>query len=75
MPSTVIKRFDYDEDNRVLVIEFVTGTRYRYFEVDKAVVEAFRRFREKGIFYNQQIKGKYAFEKILPGDAAGSAVI
>ncbi|MGN6416460.1 MAG: KTSC domain-containing protein [Pseudobacter sp.] len=61
MPSTVIRSFVYDADQETLIIEFVSGNRYRYQHVDKEVVEAFRAYREKGVFYNRHIKGKYAF--------------
>ena len=64
MPSTVIRSFVYDEEQETLIIEFVSGNRYRYLNVKKEVVDAFRVYREKGVFYNQHIKGKYAFERL-----------
>jgi len=64
MPSTVIRSFVYNEEEETLIIEFVSGNRYRYLKVKKEVVDAFRSYREKGVFYNQHIKGKYAFERL-----------
>jgi hypothetical protein len=64
MPSTVIRSFVYNEEQETLIIEFVSGNRYRYLNVKKEVVDAFRAYREKGVFYNQHIKGKYAFERL-----------
>ena len=32
MPSTVIRRFDYDAERRELLVEFVTGRRYLYLD-------------------------------------------
>jgi hypothetical protein len=64
MPSTVIKSFQYDEPGAVLTIEFVSGTRYAYYEVPKAVFEQFGKYREKGVFYNQEIKGKFRFARL-----------
>jgi hypothetical protein len=64
MPSTVIKSFEYDASSGTLTIRFVSGSVYAYYEVAENVYEEFRQFREKGIFYNQQIKGKFRFERI-----------
>lgn len=64
MPSTVIASFTYDEVAQTLLIQFVSGTRYLYYQVPKEVAEAFRTFREKGVYYNQHIKGKFGFSKI-----------
>lgn len=64
MPSTVIKYFTYDETARTLTIGFVSGSRYRYLEVEKKLYEAFKLYREKGVFYNRRIKGKYEFIKL-----------
>ncbi len=64
MPSTVIKGYEYNEATRSLIIEFVSGNRYRYLNIDKTVIDAFKNYREKGVFYNREIKGKYAYEKL-----------
>jgi hypothetical protein len=64
MPSTVIKSFQYDEASAVLTITFISGARYAYYEVPKAVFEQFGKYREKGVFYNQEIKGKYRFSRL-----------
>jgi hypothetical protein len=64
MPSTVIRSFDYNAADAVLTITFVSGSVYAYYEVPQEVADAFREYREKGVFYNEQIKGKFRFEKI-----------
>ena len=64
MPSTVIRSFQYDAATQVLAIEFVSGTCYYYEQVPAAVADAFRAFREKGIYYNNEIKGKYLFTRV-----------
>lgn len=66
MPSTVIRSFDYDPSSAMLTIRFVSGSVYVYHEVPASVYDQFRNFREKGIFYNQQIKGKFSFQRIFP---------
>jgi hypothetical protein len=64
MPSTVIRSIAYNETSAVLTIVFVTGSVYEYFDVPADVYEQFRKFREKGVFYNEQIKGKYRFARV-----------
>ena len=63
MPSTVIRSFDYHADSAILTIRFVSGSEYQYHDVPQQVYEDFKKFREKGIFYNEHIKGKFRFEK------------
>ena len=64
MPSTVIRSFDYNAANAVLTITFVSGSVYAYHKVPQDLADAFRAYREKGVFYNEQIKGKFRFERI-----------
>ena len=64
MPSTVIRSIEYDAAGAVLRVMFVTGSVYEYYEVPQEVYEQFKSFREKGVFYNGQIKGKYRFARV-----------
>lgn len=64
MPSTVIKSFDYNVASRVLTIRFISGSLYEYYDVPEPVAEAFRSFREKGVYYNTHIKSNYRFKRV-----------
>ena len=66
MPSTVISSFDYNPEKMDLTIKFVTGLMYVYHNVPPDIYAQFQAFREKGIFFNKNIKGKYSFTK-APG--------
>ena len=66
MPSTVIRRFDYDSPSRSLDVEFVTGRRYRYHAVPEEVAQAFRAAFSKGRFFNAHIRDSYAFSELEP---------
>ena len=55
---------EYNAENAVLTIVFVTGSVYEYYEVPAEVYDAFKNFREKGVFYNSQIKKNYRFARI-----------
>lgn len=64
MPSTVIRRFEYDAAAQALAVEFVSGRRYLYREVPETVAEAFRSAFAKGRFFNARIRDRYACEPI-----------
>jgi hypothetical protein len=63
MPSTVIRRFDYDPDERRLDIEFVTGRRYSYHGVPARIAAAFRAATSKGSFFNRRIRDHFTFTR------------
>ncbi len=65
MPSTVIQSFSYDKDLQILTIVFVGGNVYAYQSVPEEVYIAFKAYREKGVFLNKKIKGKFSFKKVV----------
>lgn len=71
MPSSVIRSFAYDDDSRSLAVEFVSGRRYRYDEVPRRVVEAMRRARSKGKFFNEHVRDHFATIEIDPVSDTG----
>jgi hypothetical protein len=62
MPSTVIRRFDYDPARRRLLVEFVSGRRYAYLGVPPELFERMRSSFSKGQFFNANIRDRFAFE-------------
>ena len=64
MPSSVIASFHYDKNNSKLEVIFVSGVKYIYSDVPINIYEAMKVSRSKGIYFNQKIKEKYAFERI-----------
>jgi len=62
MPSSVIRRFRYKD--RVLEIEFVSGRRYRYFDVPETIYRAMRNSLSKGEFFNLRVRSRFPFERI-----------
>jgi len=64
MPSTVIRRFDYDPRAEALDVEFVSGRRYRYAGVPGEVAAAFREAFSKGRFFNARIRDRYPCEEL-----------
>ena len=64
MPSSVIRRFDYDPDRAALDVTFVSGRRYRYYDVPPMLAERFKRATSKGQFFNLRIRNRFAFREL-----------
>lgn len=63
--STVIKSFDYDEEKKILKVEFNHGGIYLYHDLPLAVYKDFQSAPSKGQFFVGQIRDKYSFDKEL----------
>jgi hypothetical protein len=64
MPSTVIRKFEYDTEMQKLQIVFTTGKVYVYKEVPESLYNDMRKAFSKGEFFNEHIRDKFEFEKI-----------
>lgn len=67
MPSTVIRRFSYDEPRRRLRVIFTSGDVYDYEAVPPEVVEDFRAAPSKGRFFGPNIRNRYRYHRIEHG--------
>lgn len=63
--STAIKSFDYDEEKKILKVEFNHGDIYLYHDVPLALYKDFQSAPSKGQFFVGQIRDKYSFDKEL----------
>lgn len=72
MPSTVIRRFDYMPERRELVVTFVTGRVYIYYDVPEQEMERFRAAASKGRYFNLRIRDHYAFREVTEELETGS---
>ena len=64
MPSSVIRRFDYDPDSATLEVLFITGRRYRYVDVPPEEARAFREAFSKGRYFNAHIRDCYGYDEL-----------
>ena len=64
MPSSVIRRFVYDEMEENLWVEFTTGRRYVYSGVPHEVADAFRCAFAKGIYFNTRIRDRFPHREV-----------
>ena len=63
MPSSVIRRFDYDASRRRLSVTFTSGDRCDYEAVPPEVADGLRGAASKGRFFSARIRDRYAFER------------
>lgn len=68
MPSSVIRRFAYDEMNGDLWVEFTNGRRYVYSAVPREVADAFRGAFAKGVYFNTRIRDHFAYRDVTHED-------
>ena len=61
MPSAVIRSFQYLAARRELTIVFQSNRSYTYVEVPKEIYSAIKASFAKGEYFNEQIRGKFAF--------------
>ncbi|ESX10521.1 KTSC domain-containing protein [Mesorhizobium sp. M1148] len=72
MPSTSIRKFDYDPDTRVLSVWFVaSGKQYEFLDVPLEAFVAFKSAFAKGRYFNNHIRNHYAF-RLTEGQAGSS---
>lgn len=60
--SSNIAAIGYSDSSSVLQVDFMNGTRYRYFNVPTQVFTAFLVARSKGRYFNNIIKSDSAFD-------------
>jgi hypothetical protein len=65
--SSTIKSAEYDDDVRELDITFTSGKTYRYFNVPLEIYAEFLDAGSRGKFFNDNIKGKFAFAEVARG--------
>lgn len=63
MPSKVIRFYHYDEEQKILTIGFVSGSKYQYMDIPAEVYARFRGAYSKGHFFSQNIRDIYKYNK------------
>jgi len=64
MPSTVIRRFDYDAADHRLDVQFVSGRRYSYHDVPEKLVADMQKATSKGGSCNRRIRDHFSFTRL-----------
>jgi KTSC domain len=63
--STTLATVGYDEDLKLLQLEFCSRAVYLYFSVPAAVYQALLGAPSKGRYFNGTIRGRYRYRQIL----------
>ena len=67
MPSSVIRRFSYDEPHRRLRVTFTSGDVYEYDGVPPEVNDGFKAAFSKGQFFGPNIRDRYPYRRVERG--------
>ncbi|AKG19936.1 KTSC domain-containing protein [Calothrix sp. 336/3] len=62
--SSMANSLGYDSNEKILQVEFCNGAVYQYSGVDEKTWEDMYTSDSVGIFFNQEIKGKYASVRV-----------
>jgi hypothetical protein len=62
--SSNIRSIGYDSKSKTLVIEFLSGGVYQYFNVPESVHNALMTNSSHGSYFHHHIKNKYKWKKI-----------
>ena len=68
MPSSVIRRFVYDQTEHALWVEFTTGRRYVYEDVPEEIATTFRTAFSKGVYFNSRIRDNFRYREVTHDD-------
>ncbi len=72
MPSTVIRRFVYDQSEHELWVEFTTGRKYVYSNIPEEVASAFRAAFAKGVYFNTRIRDRFPQREVTHEEESNS---
>ena len=67
--SSTLATIAYDRTRELLQLEFYSGALYEYFGVTATVHEALLRAPSKGSYFNQVIRGRFAYRRIWDSQA------
>ncbi len=62
--STEIEWIGYESKNRMLQVEFIEGQTYQYQNVPETVYEHFLSADSHCVYFDSEIKGRYAYRRI-----------
>jgi len=66
MPSSVIRRYRYDEAQSRLEIDFVSGETYSYFAVPTEIIAGLKEAFSKGRYFQEHIRDRYEYRRERP---------
>jgi hypothetical protein len=72
MPSTSIRKTEYDPERRILSVWFMaSGKCYQFDDVPPETFAAFKAAFVKGRYFNDHIRNHFRYRVVTTGDDAG----
>ncbi len=68
--STTLRSAGHDVQSAVLELQFCNGAVYHYFLVPTRVYQDLLGARSKGAYFNQNIRGKYTYQRVQDTSAS-----
>lgn len=65
--SNHLQAFDYDDQTRILTIQFTNGSVYNYADVDPMTYATLNKSVSPGSFFHSKIKGKFKTTLVATG--------
>ncbi len=62
--SSAIRGIDYEPSSRTLLVIFIDGDGYAYFEVPPALYADFLRAESKGRFFAEQVRDSFGYQQV-----------
>ena len=62
--STTLGSAGHDAQSAVLELQFRNGAVYQYFSVPSRVYRDLLEARSKGVYFNQNIRGRYPYQRV-----------
>ena len=62
--STTLASAGHDAASAMLELQFRSGAVYRYFDVPHAVYQSLLGAPSKGVYFNQNIRSRYRYQRI-----------
>lgn len=73
--SQAIRRISWDPPTQTLFVQFVNGDVYAYLDVPPRVYGAFVAAESYGRFFAAEVRDRYRYRRIDPGEPGGSGTV
>ena len=71
--SSSIASYEYDDETSTLTIEFKSGTKYDYYDINSSLIDNFHTAESKGKFFAANIRDKFYVDVVEEGVKGGIA--
>jgi hypothetical protein len=62
--SSLLQSAGYSSEHAILEVKLRRGSLYRFFVVPEAIFAALLHAKSKGVFFNENVRGRFGFERL-----------